>query len=639
ITATGASDANYEITYVDGSLSVTQAGLTITADNKTKAYGAPVPTLTASYSGFVNGETAADIDIPPMLSTTATAGSSVAGSPYTITATGASDANYAISYIDGTLTVTGSSNAVLASLELDPNIYKTGVAGSNYRDYTASVSNTTSSLRLTATAQDPTAIIRINDVVVASGIPSEAIQLAEGVATTINTVVTSSDGTTTKTYSIVITRKAASNAVLASLELDPNIYKTAATGTNYKDYTASVSNTTSSIKLTATTQDPNATVKINDVAVVSGVASEPVRLRSGANTINAVVTAADGVTIKTYSIIVTRKAGTNALLDVLVLDPNIYKTTVAGTNYRDYTASVSNATSAVTVTATTQDAEATLKINGDVIVSGTPVAIPLVAGVATTINTEVTAADGTTIKTYSIVITRRPANNALLTSLVLDPNIYKKGVAGANFKDYTASVSNTTSSVKITAITEDPNATVKINDDVVVSGTPVSIALGVGITTINTEVTAADGVTIKTYSIVITRKMGTNALLSSLVLDPNIYKKGVTGANYRDYTASVSNATSAIMVTATTQDPEATVKINDVDVVSGVPLSVSLDMAINIIKTVVTASDGTTIKTYSIVITRAGVNSARPSENLAIVTPVDNQEIATTEVTVSKAVS
>ena len=40
ITAAGAVDANYSITYVSGTLSVTQAALTITANNQSKVYGA-----------------------------------------------------------------------------------------------------------------------------------------------------------------------------------------------------------------------------------------------------------------------------------------------------------------------------------------------------------------------------------------------------------------------------------------------------------------------------------------------------------------------------------------------------------------------------------------------------------------------
>ena len=44
--------ANYTFTFVNGSLSVTAAVLTITANDQTKAHGAVNPALTVSYSGF-----------------------------------------------------------------------------------------------------------------------------------------------------------------------------------------------------------------------------------------------------------------------------------------------------------------------------------------------------------------------------------------------------------------------------------------------------------------------------------------------------------------------------------------------------------------------------------------------------------
>ncbi len=99
-------DPDYTISYVPGTLTVTPAPLTITADDQTKVYGAALPTLTASYTGFVNGDTSASLTTQPTLATTATAASHVAGSPYAITASGAVDTDYAISYVAGGLTVT-----------------------------------------------------------------------------------------------------------------------------------------------------------------------------------------------------------------------------------------------------------------------------------------------------------------------------------------------------------------------------------------------------------------------------------------------------------------------------------------------------------------------------------------------------
>jgi VCBS repeat-containing protein len=105
--------ANYTISYVNGSLTVTPAALTVTADTQTKAYGAPNPPLTVSYSGFVNGDTAASLTTPPTVTTPATTASAVG--TYPITASGAVSASYTISYVSGTLTVTAVNQAPVAA--------------------------------------------------------------------------------------------------------------------------------------------------------------------------------------------------------------------------------------------------------------------------------------------------------------------------------------------------------------------------------------------------------------------------------------------------------------------------------------------------------------------------------------------
>ena len=109
-----AIDADYAISYVSGTLTITPVALLITANSQSKVYGAAIPTLTASYSGFVNGDTSASLTTQPMLTTTATASSHVSGNPYSITASGAVDSDYTISYVSGTLTVTPAPLTITA---------------------------------------------------------------------------------------------------------------------------------------------------------------------------------------------------------------------------------------------------------------------------------------------------------------------------------------------------------------------------------------------------------------------------------------------------------------------------------------------------------------------------------------------
>ena len=94
------TDANF--VFNDGQLTVTKAPLTATA-NATRYYGEDNPTLDVTYSGFVNGETAAVLKQPATATTTATK-SSPAGY-YTINVTGGEADNYAITCQDGSLTV------------------------------------------------------------------------------------------------------------------------------------------------------------------------------------------------------------------------------------------------------------------------------------------------------------------------------------------------------------------------------------------------------------------------------------------------------------------------------------------------------------------------------------------------------
>ena len=113
ITASGATSSNYTITHVNGTLSITPATLTIAAQNTNKVYGAALPTFTASYTGFVNGDDATSLDTPVTLGTSATASSPVGS--YAITATGAADVNYTITHVNGTLTITTATITVTAN--------------------------------------------------------------------------------------------------------------------------------------------------------------------------------------------------------------------------------------------------------------------------------------------------------------------------------------------------------------------------------------------------------------------------------------------------------------------------------------------------------------------------------------------
>jgi hypothetical protein len=92
---------NYAITYATGTLTVNRAALSVTADAKTKTYGSADPAFTASYAGFVNGETSAVLG--GTLAFTRAPGENVGS--YPIIPSGLTSANYAITFNTGTLTI------------------------------------------------------------------------------------------------------------------------------------------------------------------------------------------------------------------------------------------------------------------------------------------------------------------------------------------------------------------------------------------------------------------------------------------------------------------------------------------------------------------------------------------------------
>ena len=111
-----ALSANYVLNYVGANLVVHPVLLGVTAGNFSRVYGATNPVFTASYSGFVNGETTAIISGTPSLTTTADA-NSVVGT-YVITAAlgTLTAANYNfVNFTNGTLTVTPAAITVTAN--------------------------------------------------------------------------------------------------------------------------------------------------------------------------------------------------------------------------------------------------------------------------------------------------------------------------------------------------------------------------------------------------------------------------------------------------------------------------------------------------------------------------------------------
>lgn len=217
----------------------------------------------------------------------------------------------------------------------------------------------------------------------------------------VDIIVTAQDGATTRTYTFGLFRFPSSNANLSNLEISG---ATLNSHFNYYwlDYTAVVPSGTTSVDVNATLQDELANVTIN------GGTGTNVPIAVGENTIAIEVTAEDGTTTNTYTIVVTRLTADIANLSDLKLPVSTWDSPF-DTEQSDYTLTVGAFSRNLQLTPTAEDAAAQITVNGTVVGSGSASdAITLAEG-PNLITINVTSADGTAARTYTLAVNLQSA--------------------------------------------------------------------------------------------------------------------------------------------------------------------------------------------------------------------------------------
>ncbi|MBE7941579.1 hypothetical protein IM725_13450, partial [Ramlibacter aquaticus] len=130
----GVGATNYVIRFASGSLVITPAPLTVTAESDSKVYNGAVQGSDkgARFSGFVGGEGAAQLG-----GTLSVSGGGRNVGSYTLTPGGLSSANYALRFVDGQITITPAPLQVTAndaSKTYDGKPYD-GRAGASYAGF------------------------------------------------------------------------------------------------------------------------------------------------------------------------------------------------------------------------------------------------------------------------------------------------------------------------------------------------------------------------------------------------------------------------------------------------------------------------------------------------------------------------
>ena len=480
--------------------------------------------------------------------------------------------------------------------------------------YTASVGNGVVFTAVTPTLNDSAAsfVIQLDGVTDVDGV----IDLAVG-ANVIMVVVTAEDPSTMITYKVTVTRAQkpiSTDATLDMLEfLDmqelPNVTLDPAFSATVTEYTALVANGVTATKVTPTLNSDAASfvIQLGGVTDVDGV----IDLAVGANVITVVVTAEDTSTMITYKVTVTRAQkpiSTDATLDMLVLSGVTLDPAFSAAE-TEYTALVANGVTATKVTPTLNSDAASYAILLDEVADDEDIDLAVGDNVITVV---VTAEDDSTMITYKVTVTREArskSTDATLDMLVLSGVTLDPAFSAAE-TEYTALVANGVYSTTVTPTLNHSAANYAVTLDDVDDDNEIDLAVGANV--IKVVVTAEDDSTMITYKVTVTRDTKpaetdatlANLVLSDVTLDPTFRRLHET------YTASVANGVASTTVTPTLYSSAASYAILLDEVADDE--EINLAVGANVIEVVVTAENGTDMKTYTVTVTRAASGSQPP---------------------------
>ncbi|MDM8008365.1 MAG: cadherin-like beta sandwich domain-containing protein, partial [Phycisphaerae bacterium] len=327
-----------------------------------------------------------------------------------------------------------------------------------------------------------------------------------------------------------------------------------------------------------------------------------------------VITAQDGTTTQTYTLNIHREeAGTCCIPYTITTNPAGTWNAPFTSGTLAYTIEQDMTVTSVDVAVTTTDPLETVTINGT---AGPTATIALGETGSTTVAViMITSQDGTSTLTYTLNIHRAENNDSTLSDLATSPaGTWDQAFTPATMT-YHVEESSDVTSVDVAATANDPNAYVSING---MSGATRTIALGaMGSTTVVTIViTAQDGITTATYTLHISIGCGgTDSSLSGLTVSAGNLSPAFASGTLT-YSDSIPYCTSSMNVTATVNDPMATLTINGSPATSGSPVSVTTSGPSGTITILVTDHCGTGTTTYTINWARG----AQPNVNLSAMT-------------------
>ena len=336
----------------------------------------------------------------------------------------------------------------------------------------------------------------------------------EGKSSQTAIVVVVTAGTRIDSYTVTVTRAAASrvglrntDASLSGLTLSTGVLSPAfAAGTT--SYTAAVGHNTAQVTIDAQSTDSGADVDITPDDADTTAGGHQVDLSSDTTAVTVEVTAADGTTTRTYTVRVHRTiAADNASLAVLSLSPGTLSPALADATTL-YTASYASTVKTVTVTAAPAHSNATMLIGpGDADTTTDGHQVKLRNG-DNPVTIRVVSPDGTNTRTYVVTLTRAaPSNPASATLNALSANV---GTAISFRSDtewyWVSDIGATATRATISWTPTDNNADITVTPaDADTSTAGHQVDIGNPNTNVTITVEASDGATERTYTIALYR--------------------------------------------------------------------------------------------------------------------------------------
>jgi len=385
--------------------------------------------------------------------------------------------------------------------------------------------------------------------------------------------VTSKDGVV-NTYTLIIYRTGNSDATLSSLTIKNHNFSPVFNKLE-ENYELTVGSETSSLEIEAIPTDSNATVSINGHRDI----------QTGESMVTVVVTAADGITQKTYNIAVTKTISTNNYLSSLRVNGYTYTPGFNKSVNGPYVVNVETNINSIVV-----EAEPEVETT---VVTGTG-KYDLSTG-QNMVNISATSESGDT-RVYTLIINKAKDSDSSLKDIIISDGSLSPSFDPETLT-YTVEAFSELTEITVTGVASSKTSTVKGNGTYTLTGNNIVVDL---------IVEAEDG-SKTTYQVIVKKSSDLSSKLSNLVIkegeiSPYFHK------NTESYTVKVPYEVTSLDMIITPEDSNATY------IVSG---NENFVLGNNTVTITVTSSDGSSTTNYNIYVTRQA-NSSNYLKDLSV---------------------